>query len=102
MSESVQRYTLFDTERLHDQAWKSSGIFQSRTRHCTGIIETIDDGHPIQNCPELIMKIFDDRFMNVPSPYNEDEVLEDNDVGAYLWFRTIRLLTAWQVRIDSV
>jgi len=46
----------------------------------------------MQNCLELVM-IFDDGFMNVPNPY-EDGVLEDDDVGADLWFRTIRILRA--------
>lgn len=41
-------------------------------------IETID-GHPIDSCPELVMKIFDDRFMEIPNPYNEDGVLEDDE-----------------------
>ena len=61
------------------------------------IIETIDD-HPIENCPELVMKIFDDRFMEVPNPYNEDGVLEYNEnFRAVDWFQSIQT-AEWHVR----
>jgi hypothetical protein len=61
------------------------------------LIETIDD-HPVQNCPELIMKIFDDRFMEVPNPYDEDGVLDNSgNFTADNWFRTI-LTAEWHVR----
>ena len=52
-------------------------------------IENID-GHPIDNCPELVMKIFDDRFMEIANPYNEDGVLEDDeDMSTHLWFEGV-------------
>ena len=61
------------------------------------LVETIDD-HPIQNCPELVMKIFDDRFMEVHSPYNEDGILEDNEnFSPDLWCQSV-LTAEWHVR----
>ena len=60
------------------------------------LIETID-GHPIQNCPELVMKIFDDQFMKVPNPYNRDGVQCNEDFSAEHWFQAI-LTAEWHVR----
>ena len=50
-------------------------------------IETVD-GQPIENCPQLVLKIFDDRFMEMPNRYDEDGViLEDNEnITSYLSF----------------
>ena len=48
------------------------------------------------------MKIFDDRFMEVHNPYNEDGVSENNEnfiADLSSWFQTIVTVTAeWHVR----
>lgn len=54
------------------------------------------DGRPVENSPELVMKIFDDRFMEIPNLYDEDGLLED--VGELsLWFQAV-LTAEWHVR----
>lgn len=57
------------------------------------------DGRPVENSPEIVMKIFDDRFMENPSPYNEDGLLEDDVSSTHLseWFETV-LTAEWHVR----
>ena len=98
---SVLRSTLKDSKRFTIKLGKALGdsnleqVTIARAHLC--LIETID-GHPIQNCPELVMKIFDDRFMKVPNPYNKDGVLEDNEnFSADHWFQAI-LTAEWHVR----
>ena len=98
---SALRSTLKDSKRFTIKLGKALGHSSlehviARVHLCH--IETIDD-HPIQNCPVMVMKIFDDRFMEGPrNPYNEDGVLEDNvNFSAEHWFQ--RILTAeWHVR----
>ena len=56
---------------------------------------------PYKIVPQLVMKIIDDRFMEIPNnPYNEDGVLEDNEIiSTDLWLQRITILTAeWHVR----
>ena len=44
------------------------------------------------------MKIFDDRFMEVSNPYDEDGVLEDEEnFRVDVWFQSI-LTAEWHVR----
>jgi hypothetical protein len=62
-------------------------------------IETID-GRPVENCPELVMKVFDDRFAEVLNdPYDEDGVLDGNQnhIPTHLWFESV-LTAEWHVR----
>jgi hypothetical protein len=97
---SVLRSTLNDSKRFKIKLGRAMG--NSKLKHaftrvhlCT--IETID-GHPIQSCPELVMKIFDDRFMKVLNLYNEDGVLEDSEnIDTYHWLQSI-LTAEWHVR----
>ena len=65
-------------------------------------IETIDE-RPVKHCPELVMKVFDDRFMEVlGNPYDEDGVLDPNqeDIETHLWFQGV-LTAEWHVRGES-
>ena len=79
------------------RALRDSDLKNAMTRVHLCLIETIDD-HLIQSCPELVMKIFDDRFMDVPNPYSEDGVLEcDGDFNANNWFQSV-LTAEWHVR----
>jgi hypothetical protein len=104
---SVLRSTLNDSKHFTIKLGRALGDLGdfdlkydiARVHLC--VIETID-GHPIQNCPELVMKIFDDRFACVPenpfydNPYYGELELGDNEnfVDTDLW-----LLTAeWHVR----
>ena len=72
----------------------------TRVHYCH--IETID-GHPIENCPELVMKIYDDRFMQISNPCDEgddeDEGQEsdDDDSSPDIWLQPIRT-AEWHVR----
>jgi hypothetical protein len=97
---SVLRSTLNDSKRFTIKLGRALGhsdLKNAITRVHLCVIETIDD-HPIQNCPELVMKIFDDRFMHVSNPYNEDGVLEcDGDFNANDWFQSV-LTAEWHVR----
>jgi hypothetical protein len=97
---SVLCSTLNDSKRFTiklGRALGDSNLKNAITRVHLCLIETIDD-HPIQNCPELVMKIFDDRFMDVPNPYNEDGVLEcHGDFNANDWFQSV-LTAEWHVR----
>ena len=93
--------TLNDSKRFTiklGRALGRSNVKNAITRVHLCHIETIDD-HPIQNCPELVMKIFDDRFMDVKSyPYDENGVLEyDGDFNANDWFQSV-LTAEWHVR----
>ena len=100
---SVLRSTLNDSKRFTiklGRALGDSNLEHAITRVHLFVIETID-GHPIQNCPRLVMKIFDDRYMEIfNNPYNEDGVLEDNEIiSTDLWLQKITILTAeWHVR----
>jgi hypothetical protein len=93
------RSTLKDSKRFTIELGRALG--DSNLKHAIArahlcLIKTIDD-HPIENCPELVMKIFDDRFMEMPNPYNEDGVLEDNEnISTYLWFQAV-LTAEWHV-----
>jgi hypothetical protein len=60
-------------------------------------IERIDDV-PIENCPELIMKIYDDRFIKMASPYDEDEdQLYDQSASTHIWLQ-FALTAEWHMR----
>jgi hypothetical protein len=96
---SVLRSTLNNSKRFTIKLGRLLGFPDlkraiARVHLCT--IETID-GHPIQSCPELVMKIFDDRFMEGPNPYNEDGVLEYKGNIDHHWFWTT-LTAEWHVR----
>ena len=98
---SVLCSTLNDSKRFTIKLGRVLGHFGLKnaiTRVHLCLIEAIDD-HPIQNCPELVMKIFDDRFMDVKSnPYDEDGVLEyTGDFNANDWFQSV-LTAEWHVR----
>lgn len=57
------------------------------------------DGRPVENSPELVMKIFDDRFMRIINPYNEDGLLEEDVAVEHLpeWLQSV-LTAEWHVR----
>jgi hypothetical protein len=97
---SVLLLTLNDSKRFTiklGRALGDSNLKNAIARVHLCLIETIDD-HPIQNCPELVVKIFDDRFMKLRNPYNEDGVLEYNgDFNANDWFRSV-VTAEWHVR----
>ena len=97
---SVLCSTLNDSKRFTIKLGRALGhsdLKNAITRVHICLIETIDD-QPIQNCPELVMKIFDDRFMDVSNPYNEDGVLEcGGDFNANDWFQSV-LTAEWRVR----
>ncbi|KAF8348694.1 hypothetical protein F5887DRAFT_951448 [Amanita rubescens] len=69
---SKLRSALNDSRRFTIKLGRSLGDNNLITRIHLCRIERIDD-LPIENCPELIMKIYDDRFMKMASPYDEDE-----------------------------
>lgn len=91
--ENSERFTL----KLENRLGKSDlQHVVARVHLCR--IETVDD-QPIENCPHLVLKIFDDRFMDMPNPYDEDGViLEDNEnITSYLSFSSF-LTAEWHVR----
>ena len=69
---STLRSALNDSRRFTIKLGRSLGDNNVITRIHLCRIERIGD-LPIENCPELIMKISDDRFMNMASPYDEGE-----------------------------
>ena len=101
---SVLRSTLNDSKHLTIKLGRALGDLGDSVRVHLCVIETID-GHPIQNSPELVMKIFDDRFACIPenpfyeNPYYGEVELGDNEnyVDTDLW-----LLMARERRVDSV
>jgi hypothetical protein len=116
------RSTLNNSKRFTIKLGRALRDPNGSTRVHLCVIETIDD-HPIQNCPELVMKIFDDRFMEVQcKPCDDDGVLEDNEniddgvledmediddddgvqediknIPPYVWFQPI-MTAEWHVR----
>ena len=61
-------------------------------------IETVD-GQPIESCSQLVLKIFDDRFMDMPNPYDEDGViLEDNETITSFLSLSSFVTAEWHVR----
>ena len=63
-------------------------------------IETVD-GQPIENCPQLVLKLFDDRFMDIPNPYDEDGVILEANENISSYLSVSSFLTAeWHVRAE--
>ncbi len=84
---SILRSALNNSRRFTIKLGRSLGDNNLITRIHLCRIERIDD-LPIENCPELAMKIYDDRFMEMASPYDEDEIqLYDKSASTYLWFQ---------------
>lgn len=94
---SILRSALNDSRRFTIKLGRSLGDNNLITRIHLCRIEKIDD-LPIENCPELIMKIYDDRFMNMASPYDEDEIqLFDQSASTDVWFQ-FALTAEWHMR----
>ena len=90
--ENSERFTLKLEKRLG-----ISDLQHVNTRVHLCRIETVDD-QPIENCPQLVLKIFDDRFMEMINPYDEDGVMDDyENITSYLSFSSF-LTAEWHVR----
>jgi hypothetical protein len=94
---STLRSALNDSRRFTIKLGRPLGDNNVITRIHLCRIERIDD-HPIDDCPELILKIYDDRFMRMASPYDEDEIqLYDQSVSTHVWFQ-FALTAEWHMR----
>ena len=94
---STLRSALNDSRHFTIKLGRSLGDNNVMTRIHLCRIERIDE-LPIENCPELIMKIYDDRFMEMASPYDEGEKqLYDQSTSTHVLFH-YALTAEWHMR----